>query len=156
MKAWTSIANGLTAVLCAIAAGSVTAQGLPSASPPESSNAPLPTWQTSGNVRYLCGGVGTGEQIAVRNASPRDLLLTFTARTGQYLADVEVEILRRGRTVLEANCAGPMMVLDLPGPGRYEVRAKAAGLERRQFIDIPAAGSRSAVLRWPIDPDGAT
>ena len=82
----------------------------------------------SGEVRYLCGGVAQAEQEAMRAAErDHDLLLTFATATGQYLADVLVDISDdRGGPLLSARCDGPMMLVDLPKAGRRRALTPAA------------------------------
>lgn len=112
--------------------------------------------ETQGDVTYLCGGVGE-EEIAYmkQEAKKYDLMLTFAARNGAYLADVDVDIAdARGNPVLQANCDSPIMLVDLPKAGSYRVHADASGytLDRRVKV---AAGKKtgkhlaSAVMVWP-------
>lgn len=100
---------------------------------------------------HACGGVGERSQAAMRALAPRyDLALTFATRSGHYLADVEVEVVdRRGGPVLRLTCDGPMLLLQMPGPGRYTVIARSGGHEVRQLVRVPSRGRTSAVLRWP-------
>ena len=116
--------------------------------------APLPQWQMANGVRYLCGGVGEREQAAMQRHSEYDLKLTFAARTGQYLADVDVDILQGRRNVLSANCDGPIMLVDLPHPGEYQIRASADGIERSRQVTVPSKGHRAVIMHWPLVPDG--
>lgn len=56
---------------------------------------------------------------------------------------------RRGGPVLRLTCDGPMLLLQMPRPGRYTVIARSAGHELRQLVRVPSRGRTSAVLRWP-------
>lgn len=100
---------------------------------------------------HACGGIGERSQAMMRALAPRyALALTFATRSGHYLADVEVEVVdRRGSPVLRTSCEGPMLLLQLPRPGRYTVIARSAGHEVRQLVRVPSRGSTSAVMRWP-------
>jgi len=109
-----------------------------------------------GDVTYLCGGVGAEEAAYLkREAKEYDLMLTFAARNGAYLADVDVAIAdHSGNAVLQANCSGPIMLVDLPGSGSYRVQAEAAGHVLHRTVSVTASkksrpGVASASLVWP-------
>lgn len=109
-----------------------------------------------GDVTYLCGGVGADEAAYMKSeAKNYDLMLTFAARDGAYLADVDVDIAdTKGNSVLQANCDAPIMLVDLPKSGNYRVRADAAGYTQNRTIKV-AAGKKSrqrvaaASIVWP-------
>jgi hypothetical protein len=111
---------------------------------------------TRNDVTYLCGGVGEEEVQAMKQqAKDYDLMLTFAARDGAYLADVDVDISdARGNSVLQANCDSPMLLIDLPKAGTYRVHADAAGYTLNRSVKV-AAGKKTgrhlatAVLVWP-------
>ncbi|WP_151636694.1 hypothetical protein [Noviherbaspirillum aerium] len=108
------------------------------------------------DITYLCGGVGEEEAAYIRQqASSYDLMLTFAARDGAYLADVNVDIAdASGNRLLQARCDSPMMLVDLPRAGNYRIRADARGHVIRRSIKV-AAGRKTgqhlatAVLTWP-------
>jgi hypothetical protein len=80
-------------------------------------------------VQYLSGGVGLEqrEYIASRAADDYNLKLEFADRTGKYIAEVDVQIVDGyGNTVLQETSEGPWFFAQLK-PGRYEVKASAAG-----------------------------
>lgn len=110
------------------------------------------TPQQAGEVSYVCGGVGQSEQQEMKAAARRyDMMLTFAVSTGQYLADVDVEIRnRRGEVVLSARCDGPLMLVDLPAAGRYTISAQANGQERRRTVTTTGRGPAHAVFTWPV------
>ena len=116
----------------------------------------LPRPVTQDDVTYLCGGVGAEEAAYMKQeARSYDLMLTFAARDGAYLADVDVDIKdARGNPVLQMACDAPILLVDLPRSGNYRVRAEAAGYELNQTVKVNA-GKRSrrnvaaAVLSWP-------
>ena len=116
----------------------------------------LPQPVTQDDVTYLCGGVGAEESAFMKQeARSYDLMLTFAARNGAYLADVDVDIKdARGNDVLQTACDAPILLVDLPRSGTYRVRAEAAGYELNKTIRVNA-GKRTrphvaaAVMSWP-------
>lgn len=109
-----------------------------------------------GDVTYLCGGVGEEEEAFMKQqAKGYDLMLTFAARNGAYLADVNVDIAdAKGNSVLQATCDAPIMLVDLPRSGNYRVNADAAGYSLQQTVKVSAAKKTrpsvaSASLVWP-------
>jgi hypothetical protein len=110
--------------------------------------------QIEGDVTYLCGGIGEQEAAYMKQqAKGYDLMLTFAARDGAYLADVDVDIRNaQGQQVLSANCDAPIMLVDLPQSGRYHVRANTAGYALDRTVRVNAKqGSQvaAAVMSWP-------
>lgn len=103
---------------------------------------------------YACGGVGLDEQQRMKDeARNRDLMLTFATTTGSYVADVAVRIRdSRGGTVIDANCDGPIMLVDLPAAGRYRVTARYGDLVREQAVTV-SRGKRPtrATFVWPAE-----
>lgn len=102
---------------------------------------------------FVCGGVGVDEQQAMKaQAASHDVMLTFATSGGAYMADVAVKIQdARGAAVLDATCGGPIMLVDLPGPGTYRVTASAAGGASKQQTVSVARGKRpaTATFVWP-------
>jgi hypothetical protein len=123
---------------------------------------------THDDVTYLCGGVGEEEVAYMKNeAKDYDLMLTFAARDGSYLADVDVDIKdAKGNSVLQAACDSPILLVDLPRSGNYRVRAETAGYTLNQSVKVNTAKRKgkslaAAVLSWPqqvaeIAPTGTT
>ncbi|HEY0844394.1 MAG TPA: hypothetical protein VGE12_03455 [Noviherbaspirillum sp.] len=109
--------------------------------------------RTENGVKYVCGGVGSDEAASMkRAASDYDVMMTFAASTGAYLADVDVAISdSRGRSVLNVTCDGPILLVDLPRGGNYRVQAEAEG---RTLTRTAQVGERGAVQRirmaWPV------
>jgi hypothetical protein len=101
---------------------------------------------------HVCGGIGVGEQQRMKDASrDHDLMLTFATTTGSYLADVDVQIRdSKGATVIDVNCDGPIMLVDLPAAGSYRVTAKSGGTVREKTVSV-SRGKRpaSATFVWP-------
>lgn len=121
---------------------------------------PTATGSVAAAPAYRCGGIGKDESEAMKaQASRHSLFLMFSASSGAYVADVDVEIRRAGgAAVLQALCDGPMMLVDL-APGRYQVRANyggqaqtrnvtvGAGTARQSFVWRAAAGNGPETLR---------
>jgi hypothetical protein len=107
--------------------------------------------QTAGAISYVCGGVGEGEQQAIKaQAGKYDLMLTFAVTHGAYLADVDVEIKdAKGGVVLSAKCDGPIMLVDLPRAGTWRVTAQANGQSRQRTISTGKGRLAQATLIWP-------
>jgi hypothetical protein len=108
--------------------------------------------QTENGITYVCGGVGEQEAAYMKkSARDYDLMLTFTSRTGQYLADVDVAIKdAKGKEVLRTTCDSPMLLVDLPRSGVYHVQAKAEDYSLRKTVRVKAKGhTNSVVMSWP-------
>jgi len=116
--------------------------------------------QKVGSVTYLCGGVGLGEQQAIKaQAGKYDLMLTFAASNGAYLADVDVEIRstrKGGDVVLSAKCEGPIMLVDLPGAGTWRVTAQVNGQARQRTVSTASGRVARAVFTWPADASSSS
>lgn len=112
--------------------------------------------QTQDDVTYLCGGVGIEEASYMKQqARGYDLMLTFAARDGSYLADVNVDIRdAKGNPVLQTNCDSPILLVDLPRSGTYRIHADAAGYALNKTARVQAKQKASShvasvVLTWP-------
>jgi hypothetical protein len=111
--------------------------------------------RTENGVTYVCGGVGKEEASYMKKeAGKHDLALTFAAKDGEFLADVNVAIMdAKGNPVLETRCGGPMMLVDLPRRGTYRIHAETAGhgIDRTVSVSKGRGGKKvaSAVLTWP-------
>lgn len=108
--------------------------------------------------RYLCGGVGLDEAEQIKQeAHNYDLMLTFAAHDGSYLADVNVDIAdARGRSLLKAICGAPMMLVDMPKSGSYLIRAETDGQTVSRTVKTEDGQLRKALtLTWPEPPTRA-
>lgn len=130
----------------------------PAASATDSAAAP-PVVQlqpkTENGVTYLCGGIGLDEaQMMKSEARNYDLMLTFAARDGSYLADVNVDIAdARGAPVLKTTCDAPILLVDLPKSGNYRIRSETAGraVSRTAYVQNKKGHAKSLALVWPQD-----
>lgn len=105
--------------------------------------------QTSA-VALNCGGIGVDEQERIKSEAPRhDLMLTFSTPGGAYLADVDVEISRGGKVVLQGRCDGPIMLVDLAPKGTYQVTAVSDGRQQRKNVTIGGKKPTRLSFVWP-------
>jgi len=87
----------------------------------------LPPEQHEGSVGYLTGGIGKSEaHLFEHEMAKHPLAIELLEHSGKYeefTADAKIKIIdQHGRTVLDAQAAGPFMLVDLP-PGRYSIVA---------------------------------
>ena len=99
---------------------------------------------------FRCGGVGQAEQEQFKaEAANHQALLTFALSTGAYLSDVDFRIAdSAGKVVLEGKCSGPLMLLDLPGQGSYQVTASSQGRSQSKTVTMGAKPTR-VTFTWP-------
>jgi hypothetical protein len=109
------------------------------------------TGKAASAAAYRCGGVGATEQAQFQSAArDHDLLLTFADTTGAYVADVDVRITSAsGEEVLRTSCGGPLMLVDLPGAGRYHVEATFNGQQQRRTVHVGDRTSRVG-FAWAV------
>lgn len=119
---------------------------------------PLPAVQTENGVNYMCGGIGMTESARMKKlAANYDLMLTFAADNGAYLAAIDVEIARdRGETLVAARCDGPLMLVDVPKSGLYRITAETKGhkVARTARVRDGQAG-KQLVFSWRAELVGA-
>jgi hypothetical protein len=98
---------------------------------------------------FRCGGVGQDEQDRMKAEAARHaLMLTFATTDGAYVADVDVEIRKGGKVVLQGHCNGPLMLVDLAPAGSYEISATSQGKTQRKAVSIGAKPA-SSTFTWP-------
>jgi hypothetical protein len=109
----------------------------------------MPQIQQQGGVSFVSGGVGQDESQALRSAASQwPLSLRFTARSGEYLADVHVTIDdAHGTSVLDTTSRGPYMLVKVP-PGRYSVHASHANISKTSAVTVSASGTARATFAW--------
>lgn len=124
-----------------------------------SAGRPLPQLQTENGVKFMCGGIGMTEAGRMKAlASQYDLMVTFAASNGAYLADIGVEIARGKDKLVTVKCGGPIMLVDVPKPGTYRITADTEGQQqvRTAHVREGEQGKRVRVT-WPVrmvDGDG--
>ena len=102
-------------------------------------------------IAYVTGGIGErGQERAQALGEDMNLELVFAeARSGHYVADVDVHIAdRRGREVLSVDGADPLLFADLQ-PGTYRVSATFDGRELERTVTVPSHGRSRVVFHWP-------
>ena len=154
-----SIAFGVLATVCAgLASTAAMAQaGVENATRQLDLPPPAPMLQleprTENGITYLCGGVGEDEAQAMKlAASDYQLMLTFAAANGAYLADVNVDIAdARSRSVLQTTCDAPIMLVDFEQGGNYRVRAEANGYTVTRNAQVRSGSKiRPITMAWPM------
>lgn len=113
--------------------------------------------KTENGITYLCGGVGLDESTAMKQAArDYDLMSTFAAQDGSYLADVKVEILDKGGApILQTTCSGPIMLVKMSHAGSYRIRVALDGHAQTKTAQLPSGhGTRRLVFVWPAAQAG--
>lgn len=136
------------ATLAAAVSGPLRAQ------PAELSGAPLPAAQSQHGIAYLNGGVGADAQDAMKAArAGYNLHLTFANRTGEYRANVQVDIWDgQGQQRFSLADAGPLLYVRLP-PGSYRVMASSAGQRYERSVRLGASGALDLAFTWAPEPE---
>lgn len=101
-------------------------------------------------VAYITGGVGSDEAAAVRSVAGKySLRMTFLTQGGQFLSDVDVEIIGpSGASVLKTRTLGPFLYVSLPA-GRYQVTAYAAGTRQTRVVLVNARQGANVQFDFP-------
>ena len=147
------------ALLLVLAATSMATMRDESSAPPESDPAAIssaadpslaPAPRREGSIEYRTGGVGKDERDALLLASREyPLKLVFAGRQQtDFVAEVKVRILdSNGRTVLDADDAGPLFFADLP-PGQYRVTATLRGQTFEQKATVTPGRQNQVAFYW--------
>ena len=109
-----------------------------------------PAQAASSRAAFRCGGIAQDEQQQFKaEASRHHALLTFAASGGAYLSDVDFRIAdSKGKVVLEGRCGGPLMLLDLPARGSYQVSATYEGKTQNKTVAVGTKPTRATFV-WP-------
>jgi len=124
------------------------AAALLSGAPPGLAQPPLV--QAQGSVRYVSGGVGVGERLALAALHAEfNVHMSFAVkRTGNFIADVAVHIEdAAGKALLDAVSEGPWFYARL-APGRYRLRATYAGSAQTRDFTVRAGRHSEIYLYW--------
>ncbi|MEX3916389.1 carboxypeptidase regulatory-like domain-containing protein [Paraburkholderia sp. BR10872] len=102
-------------------------------------------------VAYITGGVGSDEAAAIRSvAGQYSLRLTFVTQGGQFLSDVDVEIVGpSGASLLKTRTLGPFLYVSLP-TGRYQVAAYAAGAKQTRVVLVNVRQATNVEFDFPV------
>jgi hypothetical protein len=137
-------------IACCLACAGAWAQ-TPAASPDLAAAVQL-TPQTENGVTYLCGGVGKTEADQMkRDAADYNLMLTFAENTGEFLADVNIDIAdTHGNTLLNITCDAPILLVNLDKAGTYRVTADVNENAVSRLVHVRSRHAHNAVaLVWP-------
>ena len=106
--------------------------------------------QTQNGIDYVAGGIGKEQAEAMKVAAhDYDLMLTFAADGGKYLADIDLQIEdMNGNSLLKTVSEGPLFLAHLP-VGRYKITASAQGTSHTRIVNIGGERPTKAVLQWP-------
>jgi hypothetical protein len=140
----------------ALALAGMAAVGLPALAARETKGSaiPIPAEQYQGPVGYVSGGVGQQEAKAFEQQSNQHpLAIELLQRAGkadEFTADAKVKISdRHGHTMLEAQAAGPFMLVDLP-PGRYVIEATLDhDTLKKSSVRVAQSGTARATFEFP-------
>lgn len=108
-------------------------------------------------VNAVAGGVGINARnmLSSQAAPDHNVKLVFSLNTGNYLADVNVQVTdRSGRTVLHGTSDGPWLFAKLP-PGSYTAKATYNGHTVTERFSVGRSGQRVAHLRWPASVEAS-
>lgn len=131
--------GALAAMMVAGSLGSVSAQ------------VDLEPQTTADGVRWISGGIGFDETLALKKVEGEyNLRLLFAVQgSGAYLADIVVIVQdHQGQPVLETTARGPRLLAQLP-PGTYTVTATSAGATETRRISVPRSGSADQSFYFP-------
>src|SRR5262245_57436583 len=108
--------------------------------------------ETAQGYRFMTGGIGTEERNEMMQfANQYNLALSFAARSGQYLSDVNVVIIdSRGREIVNTISAGPLFYAELPR-GRYNIKvAYGSWSEEIRELEVGSGHLVSKVFHWNV------
>ena len=105
--------------------------------------------QTTGNVSYVSGGVGTESLDQLSSMSSQfNLKLIFALKSGEYLNGVQVAITdAKGKSMLDTTSEGPWFMARLP-VGNYQLVATVAGKAEKRQIAVSGTTLKTVDFRW--------
>ena len=86
------------------------------------------------DVAVECSGIGE-EERAMAESVPYTLKLVYAEPDGSYLGAVQTRITGSGGELVNVQCPGPWVLVDLP-PGTYEVTATLRGQTKSRRVTI--------------------
>ena len=111
--------------------------------------------RTANGIAYITGGIGDVEQDrfkAMARQGGYNMMLVFTFNTGEYLADVDVNVRGPQGVAFDVVTDGPFLAAKVP-PGNYTVTARYKGHVDRKQVSVTSGATRTAFLRFPVGPD---
>jgi hypothetical protein len=100
-------------------------------------------------VKYLTGGVGLDERVAMEKAAKGNynLQFVFAEATGPYLADVKVDIQGKdGKKLVDMSTNGPWFFVELPN-GQYTVTVTHDGKSEVQRL-VVGKNFQKVIFNW--------
>ncbi|MFH0844775.1 MAG: carboxypeptidase regulatory-like domain-containing protein [Pseudomonadota bacterium] len=100
-------------------------------------------------IKYFSGGFGYDERDNLRKMGKNyGLKLVFSVKSGEYLADVGVQIVTsEGKTLLETVSKGPWFYARL-SPGNYTVKAGSGGITQSKEARVGQGGQTMLHFVW--------
>ena len=111
----------------------------------------LPPAQSVAGVKYVQGGIGKDESAAMlKEAGRYPLSVVFSGgQANHYVADVDIRVRdAAGKTVLQTNAEGPIVLLDLPA-GKYVIDAEYRDKTLTQRIELSPKRATRLDFHWP-------
>ena len=108
--------------------------------------------QSSGNVSYVSGGVGSESLDRLSAiAGQFNVKLIFAMTSGEYVSNVRVEITdAKGRNVVDTHSDGPWFLARLPA-GHYQIVASLSGKAEKREINVGASKLSTIDFRWTAE-----
>lgn len=111
--------------------------------------AAMPQPMHKGDITYISGGIGLGEQHALESqAKHYDLAITNADKAGAFTTGTRLVITAKdGRDVLRVAATGPLFYAKLP-PGDYTIRAVNNGQSRKRTVKVASGATTDVHLIW--------
>ena len=109
----------------------------------------LPPVQSMNGIKYVEGGIGKDEALAMqKEGRGYPLNLVFSAGPqNQFVAEVRVIIKDGAKTVFEDVADGPIFLVDLPS-GKYSVEAEFRGKTVKQTAQVQGKQALRLDFHW--------
>ena len=97
-------------------------------------------------VTWMSGGIGDDARDEMRKAAPNyNVHLLFSARAGNYLADIPFTVSSgKGEKIYAGVSEGPMLYLKLQ-PGSYQIAAQIDGAWQTRRVQVPRSGAPARI-----------
>lgn len=103
-------------------------------------------------VTFVSGGAGEEAVDRLRAMeSDFNLKMVFALKSGEYAADVKVQVIDpSNKVVLDTLTEGPWLLAKLP-PGRYQVNATYGRSTDRRTVAVATSSLKTLDFRWPTE-----
>lgn len=93
-------------------------------------------------VTWMSGGIGDDARDEMRKAAPNyNVHLLFSARAGNYLADIPFKVSAgNGKEIYAGVSEGPLLYLKLQ-PGAYQIAAQLDGAWQSRRVQVRSSGA---------------